>query len=277
MKFLNPCNDIAFKKIFGSEDHKNVTISFLNSILEFTGQSVIKDVQFLNTEQKRILCDKKDNILDVLCTDQAGNKYIVEVQVEGIGGFGKRIVFYGAKTYALQLGATQAYSKLTPVIAVSVLNFILFPSKKDYKSIHLLLDKKTYEHDLKELSFAFIELPKFTKQESELVSSEDKWIYFLKNISSQNEIPAPLQNKEFKEACEAAERLTWNEEELNAYDDAIVRANDATGMVEFAENAKAKLIAKNLLDLGTMSIDDISQATGLSTQEIDSLKGLKNL
>ena len=29
MKFLDPKNDIAFKKIFGNEHHKNLTINFL--------------------------------------------------------------------------------------------------------------------------------------------------------------------------------------------------------------------------------------------------------
>ncbi len=28
MIFLDPLNDIAFKKVFGSEEHKNITISF---------------------------------------------------------------------------------------------------------------------------------------------------------------------------------------------------------------------------------------------------------
>ena len=71
MRFLNPLNDVAFKKIFGPEGHKAVTIYFLNSILEYSGDDKISDVQFLNTEQKGILPDKKDNILDILCLDQA--------------------------------------------------------------------------------------------------------------------------------------------------------------------------------------------------------------
>ena len=34
MKFLNPTTDIAFKKLFGSQERADLTISFLNSILE---------------------------------------------------------------------------------------------------------------------------------------------------------------------------------------------------------------------------------------------------
>ena len=83
MVFLDPRNDVAFKKIFGSEQHKDVTISFLNSILEYTGQRAIKEVQFLNTEQAPLVIkEKKNNILDIMCTDQEGNRYIVEMQVK---------------------------------------------------------------------------------------------------------------------------------------------------------------------------------------------------
>ena len=35
MKFADPKNDLAFKKIFGNENHKNILISFLNAILDF--------------------------------------------------------------------------------------------------------------------------------------------------------------------------------------------------------------------------------------------------
>jgi len=279
MKFLNPCNDVAFKKIFGSEEHKAVTISFLNSILEYTGKAAIVEIKFLNTEQKRIMQLKKDNILDILCTDQAGKQYLVEVQVESVKAFGKRIVFYGAKTYAMQLGAAQAYTKLEPIVAISVLDFIMFPKKKDYKSIHLLLDKKTYEHDLKELSFAFIELPKFNKKENELETNEDKWIYFLKNINKQDHVPAPLQENEFGQACQAAERMTWSEEEFNAYEDAIVRATDIQGSNELAfekgekkgENKKAIEIATTSLKAG-LDVHTISKITGLSIEDVESLK-----
>ena len=35
MRFADPKNNIAFKKIFGDEKYKEVLISFLNSVLDF--------------------------------------------------------------------------------------------------------------------------------------------------------------------------------------------------------------------------------------------------
>src|SRR5271170_4258529 len=110
--FLNPCNDVAFKKIFGSESYKEIPISFLNSILENTGEKTITSIVFIQgspleqsgngVKQLPQTNEKKENILDICCVDQAGNKYIVEMQVAPDQEFGKRMVYYGAKTYSMQ-------------------------------------------------------------------------------------------------------------------------------------------------------------------------------
>lgn len=46
-KFLDPKNDIAFKKIFGTEKNKDILIHFLNDILVFKAGKPIKEVSFL--------------------------------------------------------------------------------------------------------------------------------------------------------------------------------------------------------------------------------------
>ena len=48
MKFADPKNDIAFKRIFGDENHTEVLISFLNSVLDFKGEKKIKEVKIAN-------------------------------------------------------------------------------------------------------------------------------------------------------------------------------------------------------------------------------------
>ena len=38
MQFISPQIDFAFKRIFGNEQHKEVLISFLNSVLDLSGE-----------------------------------------------------------------------------------------------------------------------------------------------------------------------------------------------------------------------------------------------
>ncbi len=55
MKFADPRNDIAFKKIFGDENKKEILISFLNSILNFSGTpKEIVDITIKNPYQVKI-------------------------------------------------------------------------------------------------------------------------------------------------------------------------------------------------------------------------------
>jgi predicted transposase/invertase (TIGR01784 family) len=71
-KYLNPKNDFAFKKIFGSETHKNILIHFLNDILLFTGRNQIETVKFLSPSINPETWAQKQSIVDVLCKDQKG-------------------------------------------------------------------------------------------------------------------------------------------------------------------------------------------------------------
>jgi len=47
MIFINPKTNFAFKKIFGSEQSKEILISFLNALL-YQARPVIEDLQILN-------------------------------------------------------------------------------------------------------------------------------------------------------------------------------------------------------------------------------------
>ncbi|MBF0178359.1 MAG: PD-(D/E)XK nuclease family transposase, partial [Magnetococcales bacterium] len=48
MRFLNPKTDFAFKKIFGSEESRDVLIGFLNAILSLSPPDQIAEVTILD-------------------------------------------------------------------------------------------------------------------------------------------------------------------------------------------------------------------------------------
>lgn len=41
-KYLDPKNDISFKKVFGSEKNKDILIHFLNDILRFFKKTILE-------------------------------------------------------------------------------------------------------------------------------------------------------------------------------------------------------------------------------------------
>jgi predicted transposase/invertase (TIGR01784 family) len=64
MIFINPKIDFAFKKIFGSEDSKDILISFLNALI-YEEKPVIQDLEILNPYLAPKIRGVKDTYLDI--------------------------------------------------------------------------------------------------------------------------------------------------------------------------------------------------------------------
>ncbi|MGL9717405.1 MAG: Rpn family recombination-promoting nuclease/putative transposase [Wolbachia sp.] len=294
-KFLDPKNNYAFRRIFGNKDNKDILIHFLNDILSRTGENKIEEVTFLSTILDPDIASKKESIVDVLCEDSTGVKFICEMQVARVSGFEKRAQFYASKAYSSQASVGSKYQDLKEVIFIAITDFVLFPKKTAYKSDHVVLDKKTYEHDLKDFSFTFIELPKFPKtKEDQLENIVEKWCYFFKYASETSE-------KDLKkivgddviigQAYDQLVKYNWTDDERDLYewnkkndDDNVscLEQSRAEGKIEGRKEgiqigeergreAEKIEVAKNLLKAG-ISIDVISQTTGLSKAEIEQLQ-----
>lgn len=234
-RYLDPKNDLAFKKIFGAEKHKNIPIDFLNAVFNLEGPNRIIDLEFLNTLQPPQIEARKESIVDVLVQDQRGFKYIVEMQVAKIQGFEERAQFYAAKTYCSHFGKGQKYHDLKRVIFLAITDYVVFPNKSNYKSDHITLDRKSHENDLKAFSFTFVELPKFIKPLEELVTIEEKWYYFLKHADEDHNIHDVLAtHSEIQEAYEILDRHKWSEKELQWYEKLLMNTADAQGMLDAA-------------------------------------------
>lgn len=281
-KYLNPQNDVAFRKIFGTEKNQDILIHFLNDILGYEGPREIKEVTFLSPIQDAEIASKKQSIIDVLCKDQTGAQFIIEMQVSKTKGFEKRALYYASKAYSRQLNKGQEedgqYANLKEIIFIAISNYIIFPEKEDYKSDHVILDKDNYDHNLKDFYFTFIELPKFKKTLEELTSITEKWCYFFKyaQTTTKEQLERLIDGDEvIKRAYDALEKHNWTEEELIAYEQEVKRVMDnraaEAALIDDAKAERNMEIAQNLLDAGLQS-DLIAKTTGLSEEEIKKLQ-----
>ncbi len=217
-RYLNPTNDVSFKKLFGTDDHKDLLISFLNSMLGLTGKKRIQQVELRPQELCSLFGDGKTSILDVQCTDASGTRYIVEMQNKCDPHFIKRMQMYTSHTYVSQLDKGKDHFELSPVVLLAVANYKVFPKKKHVISYHKMLDVETYEHDLKDISYVFIDLSKFHKTDpEELTTIVDKWLYFFKYWKKSKIPPDSITEPELLEAYDTMERFNWSAEELEYY------------------------------------------------------------
>ena len=231
MKFVDVKNDVAFRKIFGSEKKKVILISFLNAVLDLEGQNRVKEVTLVNPFQLPRIAGEKSSIIDVKATDEKGSTFIVEMQVAEPAGFDKRVLYYSSKDYAGQINIGEEYPKLRPVYFIGILNFNYF-SGKNYLSSHLIVDEETGECVFKDLKFRFIELRKFIKQAHELKNIIDKWTFFIKNADELEVMPDNVDDEGLKEAYEEAAQHNWTREEYDAYIYAGIREQDEKGRIQ---------------------------------------------
>ncbi|CAO5675531.1 MAG: hypothetical protein HEEMFOPI_00250 [Holosporales bacterium] len=292
-RYLDPKNDVAFRKIFGTEKNKDILIHFINDILVFKESLPIVDVTFLKTIQDPEVYAQKTSIVDVLCQDEKGNQYICEMQVAKEKGFEKRAQYYAAKAYTNQANVGDKYENLKEIIFIAIADFIVFESKQDYKSDHVILDKNSYAHDLKDFSFTFLELPKFKKTSDELETVTDKWMYFFKRCQETD--PCDLlkvigSDQILERAYHELDRHYWTEDELLTYNQAVKYRStyDASmrqkydegkiegkieGLIEGEARGKqsAKIeTAKKMMEKG-FSHDEILNFTGVSLEELKNL------
>lgn len=249
MRFVDPKNDVAFKKIFGDEQHKEILISFLNAVLDLQGVQEIADVEILNPYQAPRLELLKYTLLDLKAVDKRGVTFIIEMQVEEIEGYKKRFQYYAAKAYASQIERGEEYVKLNQVIFIGILNFTAFESKH-YLSRHLLLNLETKDQELNDIEFNFIELPKFKKEEHDLTTLLDKWIYFIKYAGRLDVLPEATNNPALQSAYDVAERFRWSKEELEVYDYWSMKLQDERGAITVAKRRGLEAGRKEGLEAG---------------------------
>ncbi|MEO5340958.1 MAG: Rpn family recombination-promoting nuclease/putative transposase [Magnetococcus sp. MYC-9] len=235
MKFIDPRIDFAFKKIFGSESAKDLLVSFLESLLGLEGDRRIAELTILDPFQAPKIRELKYSILDVKCRDHRGVSYIVEMQVQRVAAFLKRIQYNAAKAYANQIERGEEYPKLNQVIAITITDFVLFDGFDHCVSRHESRETVTGRSYLQEILLFFVELPKFSKSLEGLDDILDRWIYFIKHAGSLQEVPEKLSAAPFRHAFEMAMVANMTAEELEMYDNAGIAIADARGAIELAQ------------------------------------------
>jgi predicted transposase/invertase (TIGR01784 family) len=275
MTFINPKTDYAFKKIFGSSDNKGILISFLNAMI-YDGNPTIEDLEIINPNLPPKITGLKDTYLDVKARLADGTIVIIEMQVLNVEFFGKRVLYNAAKTYVSQLQKGQGYGMLQPVIALTLTDFEMFANSDRLISRFVYKEETTnLRYTDNNMELVFVELPKFTKNLSQLETLVDKWIYFMKSANTLTQIPETMDIvPEIHQAFDIANQVNLNPDELEAIERQEMFIYDQQGVLIYAKREAVEeamqVVARQLLD--RLDDETISQTTGLSIEEIRNLR-----
>lgn len=268
-RYINPLTDFGFKKLFGTEPNKALLIDFLNQILPERHQ--IKDLNYSRNEQMGQNDLDRKAIFDLYCIGESGERFIVEVQKAKQNYFKDRSVYYSSFPIQEQAKKGDWDYKLEPVYTVGILDFIFDDHKEENELVHFIeLKNQRGEVFYDKLKFIYIELPKFKKNEDELETHFDKWLYVFRHLSDLQDRPKKLQDKVFQKLFDSAEIAKFTKEEREAYEESLKYYRDIKNVVDTSREEGIIEVARMMKKNGE-PIEKIKKYTNLSEDQIRKL------
>ncbi len=281
-RYINPFTDFGFKKLFGTEPNKDLLIDFLNQILPEKHQ--ITDLIYTSNEYQGRSENDRKAIFDLYCTSQQGDRFIVEIQKAKQNYFKDRSVYYS--TFPIQEQAIRGdwNFKLSAVYTVGILDFVFAEDIQENKVLHVVqLKDQQGQVFYDKLTYVYLEMPNFKKQESQLETHFDKWLYCIKYLQNLDDIPMKLQEKIFRKLFKTAEIANFSKVEMQEYENSLKYYRDMKNVTDTAHEEgkiEGKIEGKyeSKISIASVMLEDnepierIMRFTGLSREEIEALK-----
>jgi predicted transposase/invertase (TIGR01784 family) len=281
-KYINPFTDYGFKRLFGEEPNKDLLLDFLNELLK-DEQGRITELTYLKNENLATTELNRKAIFDLYCTNERGEKFIVELQKTKQKFFKDRTVYYSTFPIRDQaITGSEWNFELKKVYTIAILDFIFDEDKNEPDKFRYdvkLSDIETKQVFYDKLTFIYLEMPKFKKSIDELETRFDKWLFVIKNLHKLDRIPEKLKEHIFLKLFETAEIARFSPEEYQNYEDSLKYYRDLKNSLDTAREEgreKGRMEEKTeAAKTGLMEgvpIEIIMKMTGLSRDEIENLK-----
>lgn len=278
-ELLDPRNDFLFKRIFGSEENRDVLLAFLNKTFIEADRPPLTEIILLNPYTEKDAPRDKQSILDIRGKTTEGELINVEMQLFNKYDTEKRTLFYWSKLYSGQLQEGQSYKVLKKCVTINILNYSFLPNNQYHNVFHLREDRSGIPL-VDDMELHFLELPKLGDHAAPVESGGlVNWLLFLKGVDKSNWEVLTMNEPVLKKAMDTLEFLSQDAEARRLYEDRQKYLHDEASMIEGAlaegeargEKRKAVQMALELLKLG-VDIAIIAKASGLSEAEIIALK-----
>ncbi|WP_150266256.1 Rpn family recombination-promoting nuclease/putative transposase [Paenibacillus tepidiphilus] len=293
MELLDPRIDFVFKRIFASENNKDVLLAFLNDIFADAGEAQLCEVVVLNPFTDKDDPLDKQSVFDIWARAADGKLINIEMQLFNKYDIEKRTLYYWSKRYSGQLQEGGKYKDLNKCVTVNILNYNVLPNEHTHSVFHLREDK--YGTPLSDdIEIHFLELPKLGRLQSPVESGLVDWLLFLKGKEIPDWEALSMNNPALQKAMDTLRYLSQDEEARMKYEARMKVLLDEASQMDGALNegfAKGKQegkqegiregqakgektgrleVARRLAAMG-MDRQTIREATGLDDEELSSL------
>lgn len=286
-------NDYAFKKIFGTEENKDILIEFLSLATEIK-KTDFEDIKIENSELSPQFYQDKAGRLDIKVILKDKKKIDIEMQNIYFNYYPKRSILYWCELFIENFKRGDAYSSLNKCIAINILN-TPFPLTNKLHLIYRILEIESHSQLDEVFEMHFFDL---TKLQYKDISELEKWLLFIRTEDKNIREKLAEENPMIAKANTVMNTFYSNEKERAAYQAAWRYESDRISMIKETEEKalaqgiaqgivqgrvqgreegviegsyKAKIdTAKKLIKMGYPH-KNIAEATGLSESEIAKL------
>ena len=281
-EFVNLKSDAGFKAVLADPENKGLLIQFLNAILPELMQ--VKDIsKYADRELPGFAPQSKYGRLDLYCISTDGRHFVVEMQNEFGDTFFQRCVWYCSNIYSGELMSGDDYSNLAPVYLISILGGV-FPhpdrslwGQDDIISRYRMTEMRTGEVAPDTFLITFVEFGRFRKKSIADVRTRLEWIcYLFNNPEKMGRVLEAADDgfiRDFTRACNVAgfspqKKIQYEKTMMNEMDyRAAMKYREEKGRKEGKLEIAQKMLAKG------MDMENITELTGLTPQEIEELVG----
>ncbi|HTN37740.1 MAG TPA: Rpn family recombination-promoting nuclease/putative transposase [Arachidicoccus sp.] len=230
--YINPLTDFGWKKLFGTQTTTKYLISLLNSILE--GKEVITEITIKSAEIQGPGVKKRKAIYDILCVDQNGTYYQIEMQREKQNNYWDRLIYY-QQTLGAELGI-KGRDWDYDVVKIYTISFVDFNLRPEITARNIHQVGNCYFLDPMQVTeknnIILVEIPKIRKPEHELKTMLDNWIFLLQNMKALEKIPAAFKGiKLFRDFFKASLIFNLTTEERMIYNDGLKAERDYNNLM----------------------------------------------
>jgi len=273
VRYLDPKNDLVFKKVFS---RPRLLKSFLNALLPLAAP--VESLENLPAELVPEIPGMKHSIVDVRCVDSRGRQFIVEMQLFWTDSFKRQVLFNASKAFVRQADRAAKYTALQPVFSLNLVNQIFERDSPDFYHHYAIVEMEHSHRQMEGLEFVFVELPKFEPKAIASDRMRKLWLRFMTETGGDTAAAAAelMDEPATREALECVAESAFSREELETYDrywDSI--RSEVTPLDEsFHEGEqKGKLegkleMAAALKKAGLLTAEQIAAASGLPVTRV---------
>ena len=271
-------NDYAFKRVFGTEENKDVLQDLLECILDIPPDD-IAGLELLDKEFHKDSITDKTGVLDVKLSLKKNTIIDIEIQNRWNSEFVQRTIFYWAKMYTENLKTSEVYTKLPKCITINIVGEG-FDLNSLIHSEYNVVEKHLNDRLSDELEIHFLNLAKVKDEENFEHDEKKKKLYnWLKFIETDNQEVRKMLAQEspmMAKANATIEVMEMDPKERWLYENRMKYEHDKAswkhvGYQEGIERGsyQTKLETAKLMKQANCEIDFIMKMTGLSKDEIE--------